>query len=530
MKEIELLDRMHGAGALTRRQFLTQVSALGAAGVVLPTALMSEAARAQTPKKGGRLRMGLVDAGAGDNLDPAKTVSRVEIVTTQQLRNPLVDLDHESSPTNSLAESWEASPDAKTWRFNLRKDTEFHNGKTMDSTDVLYSLNYHLVEGSTSAAKTLLEPVSAIRADGKHAVVFELSGGNADFPYIVSDYHLQIVPDGTTGAEFEKGIGTGAYMLVENEPGTRILCKRNPNYWNENRGHFDEVETFGINDTSARTSALRTGKIDVMNEPDVKTVHLLAKEPGLATAEVIGTQHYTLPMDTTIAPFDNNDVRLAIKYAVDRVELVDKILRGHGLVGNDQPIGPANRYHDATLEQRVYDPDRAKHHLKKAGLDKLAVKLHTAEAAFTGAVDTALLFSGHAKAAGIDIEVVRVPDDGYWNEVWMHVPWCASIWFGRPTEDMMFSTAQAEGAAWNASRWSNARFNELLVQARAELDDAKRRGMYAEMQRITRDDCGEMVPMFSSVITAHSDKLAHGPVAGNAIMDGLRLPERWWFA
>ena len=530
MKEIERLDRMHGAGALSRREFLSRVSALAAAGVVLPSALLSEAARAQTPKKGGRLRMGLVDANAGDNLDPAKTIGRVEAVTTQQLRNPLVELDHESKPTSSLAESWEATPDAKTWRFHLRKDVEFHNGKTLDIEDVLYSINYHHGEDSTSAAKTLLEQVVDMRADGKRTVVFELTGGNADFPYIISDYHLQMVPAGTRGEEFEKGVGTGAYMLVEHNPGTRIFCKRNPHYWNESRGHFDEVETLGINDNAARTNALRSGQIDVMNEPDVKTVHLLAKEPGLDTAEVIGTQHYNLPMDTTVAPFDNNDVRLALKYAIDREEIVEKVLRGHGLVGNDQPIGPANRFHDTELEQRVYDPDRVKFHLKKAGLETLSVQLHVADAAFTGAIDTGVLYSGHAKAAGIDLEVVRVPDDGYWGEVWMKVPWSASIWYGRPTEDMMFSTAYAEGADWNETRWSHARFNELLVAARAELDEVKRAAMYAEMQRLVSDEGGQVIPMFSSVITAHSDRLAHGPVSGNAIMDGLRLPERWWFA
>ena len=530
MNDIEFLDRMHGAGKLGRREFLSRVSALVAAGVVLPSALASEAAHAQTPKKGGRLRMGLVDANAGDNLDPAKTISRVEAVTTQQLRNPLVELDHESKPTDSLAESWEATPDAKTWRFHLRKGVEFHNGKTLDTEDVLYSINYHRSEDSTSAAKTLLEQVVEMRADGKHTVVFELAGGNADFPYIISDYHLQMVPAGTRGEEFEKGVGTGAYMLVEHDPGTRILCKRNPNYWHEGRGHFDEVETLGINDTAARTNALRSGQIDVMNEPDVKTVHLLSQEPGLATAEVIGTQHYPLPMDTTVAPFDNNDVRLALKYAIDREEIVAKVLRGHGLVGNDQPIGPANRYHDATLEQRVYDPDRVAFHLKKAGLEKLSVQLHVADAAFTGAIDTAVLYRGHAQGTGIDIDVVRVPDDGYWGEVWMKVPWCASIWYGRPTEDMMFSTAYAEGADWNETRWSHERFNQLLVAARAELDEAKRAEMYAEMQRLVRDEGGELISMFSSVITAHSDRLAHGPVSGNAIMDGLRLPERWWFA
>ena len=58
----------------------------------------------------------------------------------------------------------------------------------------------------------------------------------------------------------------------------------------------------------------------------------------------------------------------------------------------------------------------------------------------------------------------------------------------------------------------------------------RRAAMYAEMQRLVRDEGGQVIPMFSSVITAHSDRLAHGPVSGNAIMDGLRLPERWWFA
>ena len=110
MKEIERLDRMWSEGDLSRREFLSRASALAAAGVALPTALVSKAARAETPKKGGRLRMGLVDANAGDNLDPAKTISRVEAVTTQQLRNPLVELDHESKPTDSLAESWEKNP------------------------------------------------------------------------------------------------------------------------------------------------------------------------------------------------------------------------------------------------------------------------------------------------------------------------------------------------------------------------------------------------------------------------------------
>ena len=99
-KELEFLDRMSRAGRITRRDFLSRMSALSAAGVVLPATLLSEAARAATPKKGGRLRMGLVDATSTDNFDPTKTTSNVEIITTQQLRNP--KLAHGPVAANAL--------------------------------------------------------------------------------------------------------------------------------------------------------------------------------------------------------------------------------------------------------------------------------------------------------------------------------------------------------------------------------------------------------------------------------------------
>ena len=361
-------------------------------------------------------------------------------------------------------------------------------------------------------------------------MVFLLDGGNADFPFIMSDYHLTIQPAGTKGAEFEKGIGTGGYMLVSHEPGVRALTKRNPNYWKEGRAHFDEVETISIADYSARTNALKTGQVDLINRCDVKTVHLLKEAPGVQIVRVTGTRHYTLPMRTDMAPFDNNDVRLALKYALDREQMLKLILRGYGSLGNDHPIAPANRYHAADLPQRKYDPDKAKFHLKKAGLSGHTFKLHAADAAFGGAVDAAVLFKEHAAKAGINIEVVKEPNDGYWSNVWLKKAWVTCYWSGRATEDWMFSTAYAADAKWNDTFWKHDRFNQLVTAARAELDDAKRREMYGECQKIIRDEGGVIVPMFADYVEASSDKLRHGKVAGNWELDGQRLPERWWFA
>ena len=188
-------------------------------------------------------------------------------------------------------------------------------------------------------------------------------------------------------------------------------------------------------------------------------------------------------MRTDTAPFDNNDVRLALKYALDREALLKTVLRGHGAVGNDHPISPANYYHASELPQRTYDPDKAKFHLKKAGLTSLSVDLSAADAAFAGAVDAAVLYREHAAVAGIEINVVREPNDGYWSNVWMNKPWGMCYWGGRPTEDWMFSTSYAAGASWNDSFWNHERFNKLLLLARAELDETHlRREMYVEMQ------------------------------------------------
>ena len=134
-----------------------------------------------------------------------------------------------------------------------------------------------------------------------------------------------------------------------------------------------------------------------------------------------------------------------------------------------------------------------------------------------------------AKKAGFNINVVREPDDGYWSNVWTKKDWCMCFWGGRPTEDMMFSVAYANGAAWNDTNWNNQHFNELLISARAELDSDKRGKMYADMQEICRNDSGTIVPMFNQMVDASSDKLAHGPISGHMEGDGLRLAERWWF-
>ena len=512
---------------LTRRQFAMVASIFGVTS--LSSSLWSRPGLA-APKRGGSVKFGVAGGAISDSLDPRGAPDTHLALTLWAIRNSLTEVKETGELVGEIAESWDASPDAKIWAFKIRKGVEFHNGKALTAKDVAASLNIHRGEESKSGGKVLLESVVEIKVDDSHTIVFELENGNADFPFLLSDYHLLILPTTDGEVDWESGVGTGGYILEEFDPGTTMKLSRNPNYFKgDERAHFEQVELINIADATSRQNALITGEVDAIGRVDVKTAAHLANVEGVRVIETTGSQYSTVLMDTRVAPFDNRDVRTAMKYAIDREQLLRTVLQGRGAVGNDHPIGPTYRYYAQGLEQRSYDPDRARFHLKKAGLESLEVSLQTADAAWpAGAVDAAVLYGEQARAAGIEIEVVRKPSDGYWSNVWRKVPLCMGYIGGRPTEDWVFTAFYARDAHYNDTHWDNERFNQLLLQGRSELDDAKRRVIYQEMQQLLRDDGGLVVPLFTNHIVATSDKISTGEhISGNWEMDNWRAVERW---
>lgn len=510
---------------LNRRHFLQASAATGVA-----ASLVGGKSAMAAPKKGGVMRMGKAHGQTSDSLDPGHSENGFTIALLFGIHGYLTEVGADGSLQPGLAESWEASADAAVWTFKLRQGVTYHSGKSFGAEDVIASLNHHRGEASTSAAKPIVASIIEMTADDPHTVTFKLDGGNADFPFVLSDYHLSICPAKDGKLDWESGDGCGPYKLREFNPGVSAYFDRNENYWKENAAHFEAVEMLALVDLNARTTALVSGEVDAIDRLDLKTVGLLARKSGINIHSVAGTQHFTFAMSCKTAPYDDVNVRLALKYGINRQEMVDKILFGYGVVGNDHPIGRGQRYFNKDLPQREYDPDKARFHLKKAGLDGLKVNLSAADAAFPGAVDAAVLYQNSAKECGIDLTPVREPNDGYWADVWMNKPFTAVYWSGRPVEDQMFATAYKTGVDWNDTFWSNERFDELLVQARAELNDDTRRAMYYEMQEILHNDGGVIVPMFASYVFATSDKVVHGDFGSNWDLDGERWMERWSFA
>ena len=253
MSRLKDLEAQYRKRTISRRHFMEGALAIGVS-ATLASSLISQA-DAATPKKGGRLRIGRGHGSTTDVLDPGLSTNQFTMMQIYGTRNCLTEIDHTGKLVPELAEGWEVSDDAAQWRFKLRKDVEFHNGKTLDTADVIASIHHHTREGSKSAGKELVKAIKEVKADGKDTVVFTLEAGNADFPYVLADFHLPIMPANADGSvDWQSGTGTGAYILDEFDPGVRATFKRNPNHYMTDRGYIDTVEMLTITDVTARTS------------------------------------------------------------------------------------------------------------------------------------------------------------------------------------------------------------------------------------------------------------------------------------
>lgn len=486
-------------------------------------------------RSGGTLRAGLGGAHRSDSWD-SRTHSDVFMVAAAQgaVFDTLTEVAADGSLRGELATGWDASADARIWTVTLREGVSFHNGKPFTAEDVIASLRLHLDPNAASGARPLVASIAAMDRLSDHRIRFTLAEGNADFPYLLADYHLLIYPAGQIAEAMARGIGTGLYRVEHFEPGVRFLGRRVAGHYKDGQaGWFDELHFTAMNDGAARVAALRGGQVDAINSVAPQRVARLRAEPSLRLQEIAGNRYYGFAMQTGASPYDALHVRKAMKHAIDRQALLDEVLLGHGRLGADSPIGPANQY-DAALAPVPYDPDRARFHLRQAGLSQLTLPLSVSEAAFDGAPAAAERFRSSAAAAGITLDVIHERPEGYWSEVWRNRPLCACAWSGRVTEDWMFSTALQHGAPWNDTQWGMAqspRFQTLLTEARSELDSARRRALYGEMQQILRDEGGLLVPVFANHLQAVSDRIAAPATIGNLwSMDNARFAERWWRA
>jgi peptide/nickel transport system substrate-binding protein len=529
MDELEYLAEQYAQGRVSRRDFLGRAAAIGAGAALAPLLASADARAAETPRKGGTLRLGLAGGSTTDSIEPGSYTDSVMIDAGHTFFNGLVEWGHDGKPHPELAESWEVKPGAVEWIFNIRKGVTFNNGKTLTADDVVYSLNMHRDVGgkkTKSGAAGPFKAVSDVKKLSDNQVQVTLQNGDADFAYVLTDYHVLVVPDGYN--DWSKAVGTGPYLLEHFEPGVRLTGKRNPNYWKKDRAWVDAVDITVINDSQSRLNALLTGQVDTINRVDPKFVKFVEKRHGFSVVRAPGGWFADMCMMVDRAPFDNADLRRAMQYALDRQQISQALFAGYATLGNDHPIPKTDPYWNPNLPQVHYDADKAKFYLKKAGLSNPTITLQASDAAFAGAVDMGALFQQSAKKAGINFVLKKEPADGFWDNVWLKGAFVTSYWGGRAAATQMLAVAWATGAPWNESHYASPEFMSLLSAARGETHEEKRKPMIWKMQEMLRDQVPNLIPVFRDWLDGNSDKVGgHVPTGGFDMNNGWIAEQAW---
>jgi peptide/nickel transport system substrate-binding protein len=520
-------DELTRSGA-SRRDLLRAMVAGGlmsVTGAGLLAASGSAFAQAQ-PKQGGKIRVATQSASAADTLDPAKASVSTDYVRMNMLYNALTEYDSHLGAKMALAQSLDTS-DATVWVAKLRSGVQFHDGKALTPADVVYSLMRHKDPAVASKVKTLADQFKDVKATGPDEVTITLQGANADLPVILADAHFMIIRDGTTS--FTTAVGTGPFTLKRFSPGVNTVGARNAHYWKPGLPHLDEIELVGIGDESARVNALLSGDVQLINAISPRSTARIKGTPGYTVLETKTGQYTDLIMRDEGGITGNTNFRLGLKHLLDREQMRSAVFLGYGEIGNDQPIDPTNKYYFAGLPQRKFDPDKAKFYFRKAGLGSTPLQVFASPTA-DGSVEMAMLLQQLAPQAGLNLQVTREPSDGYWSNYWMKKPLTFGNINARPSADVIFTQFFKSDAPWNEANWKNPQFDQMLLAARGEPDEAKRKKIYGDMQVLVNEQGGIGIPMFLSSLDAHTTKLqglGSIPIAG---LMGFAFAEHVWLA
>ena len=486
--------------SISRRNFgagLAGATALGILGI--------PPVEAQTRKKGGTVRVAFV--GSPVKVDPHTAAGAEEWAMLRSVYDSLVWSDAALNPKPELAVSWEASPDATVWTFKLRKGVKFHHGRELDADDVVFSFNRILNPATASPARSVFSMVDRVEKIDPLTVRFTLKSPFAEFPQLVGgSFQAKIAPRDV--ADLNKNpTGTGPFKLTEFVPGDHITLVRNDAYWRDGEPYLDQVRIVYLPEEAAHVAGLLSGDLDMTWWPsaEVLPIYQANKDITVSIAQSYGYQPIVMRVDTP--PFDKPEVRRAFRLLCNRESLKTTAVGNLKVpVSNDHPIPPFSPMY---IEQKpmVQDIETAKKLLADAGYkDGMDIEM-MAWTGRAGLVQEALGFQDMAKRANVRIRVNTVPADIFLSKYWLKHNFFVTNWNGRTTLYEMLALAYQSNATWNESQWKPKAMDDLIEQVRREQNEAKRKIVFADIQKLFIEDSPTIIAYHRPSVMAYRNRV-----------------------
>jgi peptide/nickel transport system substrate-binding protein len=459
----------------------------------------------QKLRTGGTLRVGATGGGASDTIDAHRPTVDTDIMRCWNLYESLAVRTPDFSELQMLlAESIESGRTPQTWTIRLKPGLTFHNGKPVTADDVIFSLRRITDpdDPKVGAASINYIDEKRLRKMDDRTVRVALEFPNAGFPDDLGQYFNAIVP---TDYDPESPVGTGPFKYQSFTAGQESRFTKFADYWENGKPYADELVIIDFPETTARVNALLGGQVDAIDNLPAAQIDAVRSNPnlGVLISETGAWQPFTMRVDA--APFDDVRVRQAFRLIVDRQQMVDQVLSGQGTIANDL-YARYDPVYASDLPQREQDLEQARSLLKQAGRENLTVELVTAPV-FQGIVEAAQVFAEQAKGAGVNVKLRKVDSGTFYNpDRYLKWVFAQDFWASR-----VYLSQVAQGdlpdSPFNETHWREPRFLDLIQQARAEIDDAKRKEILHEAQTMQYEQGGYIIQYFSNIIDAHSAQL-----------------------
>jgi peptide/nickel transport system substrate-binding protein len=438
-------------------------------------------------------------------LDPAKTTIGDEYVYVHLVFNGLSRIDPDMTVKPDLAESWSASDDLKTWTFKLRQGVKFHHGRALDADDVVATITRILDPATGSRARTNLSMVDKVVVIDPRTVRFDLNIPYAGFADVFADRQLRIVPKDKLDALSTHPIGTGPFMFKSWSPGDRLELVKNPDYFEPGLPKLDGVTLRILPESATRMAALESGAVDILWSMPYESVDTIKNNPNLRIDSVSTPTWDGVILNNARPPFNDVRVRQALALTVDKAAIVELALFGQG-DPTFSPIPPSHPYFNKSLKFNPPDVAKAKQLLAAAGYPNGFDVTMQVPQEREQRVRVGVSVRDMARAAGIRINIERVPFASYTANVAGKAQMFVDGYFARPTIDSAVYPFYHSSGSWNDQLWhyKDARVDQLLDDARKTNDEAARKAIFEKFQAIVE----ETVPGIVAYSAAHVNGVA----------------------
>ncbi|HEY2259962.1 MAG TPA: ABC transporter substrate-binding protein [Solirubrobacteraceae bacterium] len=519
------------AGRVSRRDFMRKGAVIGMSSTMMGAVLAacggansvgssssSSSGSAAAPTKGGTLKLASQAPSAAVN--PLTVSDAGGLCMLAQTGEFLAFDDNQALQLKPmLATAWKPSKNGTVWTFSLRQGVKFHDGSPMTADDVVYT--FQQLADPKNASNALSTFTGVLKPDGvqkvdANTVAFHLEAANGNFPYIVSsdNYNAIVVPKGTDFAKWQKSfIGTGPFKLKSYTQNVGANFVANPSYWG-GAPHLDSTAFTFYGSQQPQILALQGGTVDVIVQFVVQGAQSLLNSAQYKIITLKSANHRELSMRNDMAPFTDPRVRQAIALSLDRPGMVQALLQGKGVLGNDSPFSPKFPSTNTSVPQRAQNLSKAKQLLSAAGHPNgFSTTLTTEE--YEEIPQLAQVISEAASKIGVQMKLKVENQTNYYgkatygNSDWLDAIVSLVDYGDRGVPNVFLEAPLTSNGPWNAAHFKNKTYDGLVKQYVAAVDLQTQKTLAGKIENLLLQETPIVIPYFIDGLTATASTV-HG--------------------